>query len=58
VLTTRVYLAQYSIKKKENGWGKGENNFNVGGINEVILHPSSNIWGKGENNSMLGELMR
>ncbi len=43
---------------KKNGWGKVENNFNVGGINEVILHPTSSVWGKGENNSMLGGLMR
>jgi hypothetical protein len=57
LLTTRVYLAQYSIFLK-NGWGKGENNFNVGGINEVILHPTSSVRGKGENNSMSGELMR
>jgi hypothetical protein len=33
-------------KKRKMEWGKGENNFNVEGINELILHPTSSVWGK------------
>lgn len=52
------YILLNIFFKKGNGWGKGEKKINVGGINEMILHPTSSVWGKGENNSMLGELMR
>jgi hypothetical protein len=45
-VTTRVYLVQY-LFFKINGRGKGQNNFNVGGISEVSLHPTSSVWGKG-----------
>ncbi len=37
----------FNILLKKNGQGKGENNFNVGGISEVSLHPTSSVWGKG-----------
>jgi hypothetical protein len=37
----------FNILYKKNGQGKGENNFNVGGISEVSLHPTSSVWGKG-----------
>jgi len=29
--------------KGENGWGKGENNFLVGRIHGITLHPTNNV---------------